>query len=95
MTQKKIKREICICAAIKTDDGLIIRGHRHTDCFRNLKGRPKYNKPGNYGIEQGFITSFNRFVSRTEGRKLQDAAGILSADKDGYRPDTLYSEDLY
>lgn len=44
---------------------------------------------------QGFITNRGRFVSRTEGRKLQDAAGIPSADREGYRGNTLFSEDLY
>ena len=41
------------------------------------------------------VTSRNRFVSRKEGRQLQDAAGIPSAAEGGYRGDSLYSEDLY
>lgn len=89
--------EICICAAIRLKDGLIIRGHRHSDCYRNLAGRPKYKKYIREfdDPEEGFITSLNRFVSREVGRNLQNIAGIPSADKDGYRGNTLYSEDLY
>ena len=43
---------------------------------------------------QGFITSKNRYVTRAEGLKLQKAAGIPSADPEGYGSE-LYSEDLY
>jgi len=50
---------------------------------------------GKLDVEQGFVTSKNRYVSREEGRSLQEAAGIKSAGKDGYRGNTLYSEDLY
>lgn len=89
--------EICICAAVKftKDNGeeLVIRGHRHGDCFYN-----KFKRDDNKlwkEKEQGFITSKNRFVSREEGRKLQDAAGIKSVSDEGYVPGTLFSEDLY
>ena len=91
-------KEIVICAAIKLPDGFIIRGHRHNDCYRNLYGRPKYKnfKPSDEGrIIEGFITSTNRFVDRTLGRHIQDMAGIKSVTPDGYRPATLFSEDLY
>lgn len=88
--------EICICAAIKLNDGLIIRGHRHGDCINNLRQRPDMTDDRYKGHVQGFITSKNRFVTREEGRKLQDEAGIQSAEKDGgYRGNTLFSEDLY
>jgi hypothetical protein len=46
-------------------------------------------------INQGFITSTNRFVDRFEGFRLQEAAGIESVAKDGYRGRQLFSEDLY
>jgi hypothetical protein len=88
------EKEIVICSAIKTVTGLIIRGHRHCDCYHNLSQRP------NHGLketqcDEGFITSRNRYVSREEARQLQEAAGIPSADKGGYRGNILYSEDLY
>jgi hypothetical protein len=83
--------EVCICAAVRhVESGLIVRGHRHPDCFNNLAGRPmKYEGP----FEQGFITSRNRFVDRKIGLELQLTAGIASA-RGGYQKE-LYSEDLY
>lgn len=81
--------EICICAAIQLTDGRIIRGHRHDDCIQTaLKWKVELPKH-----TQGFMTSFNRFVDRREGMRLQKAAGLNSAH--GYRGDILFSEDLY
>ena len=84
--------EICICAAIKMG-ALIIRGHRHDDCLRNIKARRLDAEP----IEQGFITSCNRFVSREEAMQIQRAAGAKSAYSSGgeLRGPLLFSEDLY
>lgn len=88
-----MEKEICICAAVKTECGQIIRGHRHADCFNYIfYGEMDRLKEKD---AQGFITSRNRFVNRLEGRKLQDEAGIKSADKEGYQGNTLFSEDLY
>lgn len=88
-------KEICICAAIKMTDGYIARGHRHGDCIRHVNEHYAYlRKEVNWnGHVQGFMTGHNRFVTREEGRKLQDAAGIKSVEE--YRGDTLFSEDLY
>lgn len=86
-------KEICICAAIIADDETIVRGHRHGDCILSMIRMGK--KPKQEAEAQGFITSRNRFVDRKEGRKLQDDAGIKSADPEGYRGKTLFSEDLY
>ena len=87
--------EIIICSAIKVDN-LIIRGHRHCDCYHNLSLRPILNTTlAERVVIEGFITSTNRFVERKEAREIQEKAGIKSADKDGYRGDILYSEDLY
>lgn len=85
--------EICICAAVIAENGKIYRGHRHSDCLRSIwerKLKPKHEEDA-----QGFITSNNHFVTRTDGRKLQDEAGIASADPEGYKGNTLFSEDLY
>ncbi len=41
------------------------------------------------------MTTHGRFVGRIEAQGIQVAAGILSADPDGYRGDGLFSEDLY
>lgn len=91
--KKEDMKEVCICSAVWDTLGDIWRGHRHGDCFetiirnkRKICGKPEH---------QGFITSANRYVTREEGRKLQGEAGIKSADQEGYRGNTLFSEDLY
>ncbi len=89
------EKEIVICAAIKTKDGKVIRGHRHADAIFTARDREGYRIADLSFADQGFVTSRNRYVSREEGRKLQDAAGIISASPEGYMPGTLFSEDLY
>lgn len=89
--------EICICAAVQMDNGVILRGHRHDDCFQTAL---KYGyKERITQAKQGFITSRNRFVNREEGMLLQRAAGLKSAHHpSGERElhgDMLFSEDLY
>ena len=95
-------KEICICSAVKATDGKYYRGHRHSDCIRTICER-KIDDNGNMidlkvdkemRTNQGFITSRNRFVDRSEGYNLQIAAGIPSA-RGEYYGDTLFSEDLY
>ena len=89
--------EICICAAVQLPDGYIVRGHRHTDCFRTIGGIPRYSHlhDGEY-LSQGFVTSSNRFVGRKEAASLQIAAGIESKDLEHpYLHGECYSEDLY
>jgi hypothetical protein len=83
--------EVCICAAIRTNNGTVIVARRHGDIF---KAMVKERIPKEDG-EQGFITSIGRFVDRREGYKLQHKAGIKSAAMEGYRGRELYSEDLY
>lgn len=85
--------EIVICAAIKTQDGQIIRGNRHSDAIRTAIERGLILARGE--CSQGFITSLNRYVDRKEARKIQERAGVPSAAKGGYRLDILFSEDLY
>lgn len=98
--------EIVICSAIRLPNGKIFRGHRHGDCiqtasyfvdYRNKCEDPDYPEPWNCSmcIDQGFITSKNRYVGREEGLQLQLKAGITSASEDGYRKSQLFSEDLY
>ncbi len=85
--------ETVVCAAVMASDGSIYRGHRHGHAMRAVRDEGK--ELMNDRRQQGFITTRNRYVSREEARLLQDAAGIPSADKDGYRANTLFSEDLY
>ena len=85
--------EVCICAAVKTECGKVIRGHRHGDCFhaiiqRRLNICKKMDS-------QGFITSLGRYVDRKEGARLQREAGIKSAQTGEEVKGLLFSEDLY
>jgi len=88
------EKEICICAAVITEDGIIVQGHRHCDCIHTIRRMRK--KPKSDSLSQGFITSKNRYVNRIQGYKLQVKAGIKSIDKKHpYLNGELYSEDLY
>ena len=89
-------REVCVCAAVKTSDGYIIRGHRHHNCIATMRSIPRYKEEKYGGADShGFVTSLNRFVTRQEGLEIQKAAGIESvAEGGGYRNE-LFSEDLY
>lgn len=86
-------KEIVICAAVKTTKGVPFPGKRHGDCI--LLIRQLGFKVSRSPKSQGFFTNNGRYVTREQGRKLQDAAGIKSADPEGYRGTTLFSEDLY
>ena len=88
-----------ICAAIKFPDGTIIRGHRHSDCFKTAMSIPWLESK--YRMQQaiqGFISAENKFVDRLEAMDIQIDTGIPTADKKsisykkGY---ILFSEDLY
>lgn len=85
--------EICICAAVQAEEGIVIRGHRHHDAMRAARLAFCTVKQGEDA--QGFITSRGRYVTRREGRQLQEAADIGSYSSGGYRGDLLFSEDLY
>ena len=85
--------EKCICAAVKTTNGIIIRGHRHHNCIDIIV--EDLNKVPDIHRGQGFITSTGRFVNREEGYQLHKDNGIDSVAKGGYRGRRLFSEDLY
>ena len=87
-------KEIVICSAVRMPDGYIVRGHRHDDAIRTAKGIPRYKDASTQ--DQGFVTSLNRFVDRTEGCRIQIEAGIESVHpQEKYLHGELYSEDLY
>ncbi len=91
--KERVGKEVVVCSAVMASDGSIYRGHRHGHAMQAVRDEGKELMKDER--QQGFITTNNRYVSREEGRKLQDRAGIPSADKDGYRGKTLFSEDLY
>lgn len=86
-------REICICAAVKSEDGDIIRGHRHHDCFRSIESRGK--KILKEKSAQGFITSTGRYVDRVEGCKLMREAGIKSRAGFEFKEDDILVRKIY
>lgn len=85
--------EVCICAGLLLDDGRVIRGHRHDGCMQTLAGM---HWTGRVTQEmQGFVTSRNRWVDRSEGARLQNAAHLVSALTKCPIKGVLFSEDLY
>jgi len=92
------ENEIVICSAVKTLNGEIIRGHRHHNAMATMRDIPRFtNEAPPYGDRQGFVTSLNRYVTRSEACKIQKKAGIESIMPDGQKflGAELYSEDLY
>ena len=104
----KIHAETILCAAIHIDDGksykgqptniatgLVLSGHRHGNCFQLLGILDTYPSTRFDGkIEQGFLTSQNRFVNRKQAYTIARAQQqIISA----HQPQRghLLSEDLY
>lgn len=87
-----MKRETIICAAVKFGE-VIVRGHRHCDCITTAE-RMRLDT-AHRSRDEGFITSDNRFVDRTEAKHIQIEAGIKSIEQKGYCGTELYSEDLY
>ena len=84
------EEEIVICAAVKTTDGQIIRGHRHNDCLYRIASM----KLKSLFSDQGFVTSRKRYVDRKEGLEIQLKAGSPVSET-SKRLGELYSEDLY
>lgn len=98
--------EYILCAAIWFDDGkvypnqpknipsgIVLCGWRHGSIFPQIGGLVKERK--DLGInekEQGFITSKNRFVDRTEAMKIAIVTEQVSKD---LKDKELYSENLY
>jgi hypothetical protein len=87
-------KEFCICAAVKSTDGYVVRGHRHRDCRDGIIRRGK--EPSKQWDCEGFITSGGRFVDRAEGYALMQEIGWASVNPQGYQLcGWLFSEDLY
>ena len=91
-------REVCLCAAIWLDDGYVVRGHRHDDCIATVAKLVAAGRKVHGHLrqdQQGFLTSHGRFVSREEGARLQNEAGVVSAMTGRPIQSLLFSEDLY
>lgn len=87
-----IQPETCICAAVRLEDGRTFYGHRHHNAMAAAR---EHGFDGLVRQEmQGFLTSRGRFVGRTVGLALQEAAMVPSA-RGAYNGRALFSEDLY
>ena len=87
-------KEICICAAVRSREGKIIRGETHRDCRDGIIRRKLHLSTS--VLDEGFITSTGRFVDRVEGFRLMKKVGWKSKNPQGYQLcELLFSEDLY
>lgn len=71
-------KEVCICAAWMTTEGIAVRGHRHCYCRDTaiaMNLTPRRDRDA-----QGFITSTGRFVTRREGAILHGVPQLFSED---------------
>lgn len=89
-----------LCAAINYK-GIIICGHRHSECINVLTKLLKQNVPFDILLNdeyQGFLTSKNRFVDRYEAWKIaNDCKQIRFATSsvENDKMQNLISENLY
>ena len=84
-------KEFILCAAVKNNEDIIC-GYRHSDCYKILSiFVTEELLPGREF--QGFLTSKNRFVDRTEGLKIAKDNNQIWHNMEVH--DILTSEDLY
>ncbi len=102
------QEEYILCAAIWFDDGrihkfqpkgidvgIVLCGYRHNNIFTQIGGLVKERKElGIYEKEQGFLTSYNRFVGRVEAYNIAVSAGQVEPSTNNPEEE-LYSEQLY
>lgn len=84
LEREKEVSKLVICSALKTRNGMIIKGHRHADCIRGASEITSLSRDDIIMGEQGFITSENKFVSREEAHQIHFG-----------KPGKLFSEDIY
>jgi len=96
--------EYILCAALWFDDhqphvarpsnityGVVFCGHRHVNVYAQLPWNTAKRKELNINeIEQGFLTSHNRFVTRCEAAKIALTSGQIPCECK-----SLCSEDIY
>jgi len=79
--------ETIVGAAVRASNGKIVRGYRHSDAIRALQAMLGYECEQPSGDNQGFVTSANRFVNRSEAYQLHFPQRT--------DPGELRSDDLY
>lgn len=105
-------KEYIVCSAIHFDDGIkhahqpinieigiVYMGLRHCNCFASVGGLVRERlEAGIHEKEQGFLTSFNRFVSREEAAEIALSQGQFKDEdkqKEVEKSHYLYSENIY
>lgn len=81
-------------APYNVDKGIVFCGWRHPNCLYQKVAITGLADSESGDNEQGFLTSKNRFVDRTEGLIIARAAGQI-LDESNVRGDRLHSEDIY
>ena len=90
--------EKIICAAIRFQEK-VWYGHRHTNALDAMRNELSYTmnrqqmKEQEVDRDQGFVTSYGRYVNREEAWKIAHDAGQILHN--GNHHGLLYSEDLY
>jgi hypothetical protein len=94
------KPEYILCAALHYK-GMIIAGHRHSDCYKVIENLYKIFTADAIPLtglpdreSQGFLTSHNRYVNRVEAWKIAKVNDQIVYDKDS-SDEYLISENLY
>ncbi len=91
------KKKLVICAAVKYKKK-VWRGNRHADAIRAMNDELSYTMTRKemsekcVSLDQGFITSENKYVDRDEAYKIALNAGQVKKNTVDSR---LFSEDLY
>lgn len=104
LVHKNTKREYVLCAAIKRNTPINVESKNYKtstleddDIYSIEIGRRHNDIMARFGkdvlcvIQQGFYTSWGRFVSREEALQIAKEAGQVGETDDSI----LYSEDLY
>ena len=100
MSEIFTQNEKILCSALDYN-GIIICGHRHSDCYNILNGiLSKHNVEDELPerTSQGFLTSFNRFVDRREAWIIAEKNNQIEFGKsvsDLEKKSILISENLY
>ncbi len=100
----EVTLETIICSAVSVTlpgetSPKVWYGHRHSHAlaavYDELSWRFNRKDMSSFPSEQGFVTSMGRFVGRQEAFRIYTEGGGVSKCRDGFRGDSLQSEDLY
>lgn len=74
-----------ICAACRSDDGVIITGHRHLDSFMRDLISNLGRSIKDFSKDQGFMDMHGNYLDRTEAAKVFISNNQYDADKQHYK----------